>query len=186
METGQRDLSNMVFSDETFIPLQKPRGRETFWAKADRKADIDPGLVATLHSNRRDGLFIWGGANMNQKMDLEVFPGRSRENSDMYTHKILEERAIPQMDRIYSRKNYSLVQDWAPAHGSKETLHFLEEHNVDYLPKDRWPSNSPDLNPLDFRLWGQMKEKVYKHGESSNLKELEANVRKVTKQTSNR
>ena len=30
-----------------------------------------------------------------------------------------------------------------------------------YLP-DVWPPNSPDLNPVDYRIWGWMQERVYK------------------------
>ena len=51
-------------------------------------------------------------------------------------------------------------QDWAPAHGAKTTLAFLDDKIKDYLGKDMWPSNRPDLNPLDFSVWGYLEERL--------------------------
>ena len=39
----------------------------------------------------------------------------------------------------------------------------------------QWPARSPDLTPLDFFLWGYLKEKVYKSSPQS-LAELKANI----------
>ena len=51
-------------------------------------------------------------------------------------------------------------QDWAPAHGAKTTIRFLETEISSFLTKDLWPANSPDLNPLDFSIWGFMDEQL--------------------------
>ena len=40
-----------------------------------------------------------------------------------------------------------------------------------------WPARSPDLNPLDFFLWGYLKSKVYSPL-PNNLDELETNIRR--------
>src|ERR1700759_1054024 len=29
----------------------------------------------------------------------------------------------------------------------------------EFIKKDKWPPNSPDLNPLDFHIWGALNEK---------------------------
>jgi hypothetical protein len=31
----------------------------------------------------------------------------------------------------------------------------------DFIPPDLWPPNSPDLNPVDYKIWGLIQEKVY-------------------------
>ena len=33
----------------------------------------------------------------------------------------------------------------------------------DFIPPTVWPPNSPDLNPVDYKIWSVMQEKVYKH-----------------------
>jgi len=32
----------------------------------------------------------------------------------------------------------------------------------DFIPPMLWPQNSPDLNPVDYKVWSVMQEKVYK------------------------
>jgi len=32
----------------------------------------------------------------------------------------------------------------------------------DSIPPNLWPPNSPDLNPVDYRIWSLLQERVYK------------------------
>jgi len=32
----------------------------------------------------------------------------------------------------------------------------------EFIPPTLWPPNSPDLNPVDYKVWSVMQEKVYK------------------------
>lgn len=180
-EEGTRDLSKMVFSDETLMPMRKPRGKETFWAQAEKKAEVDPELLGTSHSNRRDGLLVWGCVNGKEKVDLMTMPSITRMDSSFYTDKVLAKHALPRLEKVYPDHDFSLQQDWAPCHGSNATKEFLKKKNVDFLSKDEWPSNSPDLNPMDYRVWGDLKNRVYKKGEPSTIGELERNVKEVSK-----
>ena len=57
-------------------------------------------------------------------------------------------------------------QDGAGAHNARIVTNYLNEHFPErwmgrYGPI-RWPARSPDLNPLDFFLWGYCKEEIYK------------------------
>ena len=56
-------------------------------------------------------------------------------------------------------------QDGAPAHRSREIRNLLRqkfEDRVVSLHNDvEWPPRSPDLTPLDFFLWGYLKQKVF-------------------------
>jgi len=47
---------------------------------------------------------------------------------------------------------------------------WLGEHCPDFINKDSWLPNSPDLNPLDYHVWGAMLEKF------SELKRKPQNV----------
>lgn len=55
--------------------------------------------------------------------------------------------------------------DGAPAHkaASSQTLlrSMFEDNIMGYGGLLEWPPRSPDLNPLDFFLWGFLKSKVY-------------------------
>ena len=30
-----------------------------------------------------------------------------------------------------------------------------------FIPPDLWPANSPDLNPVDYRIWSVVQQRVY-------------------------
>ncbi|QQP40475.1 Uncharacterized protein FKW44_014522, partial [Caligus rogercresseyi] len=52
------------------------------------------------------------------------------------------------------RNNYVFTQDGVPAHTSKKVQEFCKGNMASFWPADFWPSSSPDVNPLDFAVWG--------------------------------
>ena len=42
-------------------------------------------------------------------------------------------------------------------------LEKLTKEAPDFIPPTLWPLNSPDLNPVNYKIWLLMQEKVYKH-----------------------
>ena len=69
--------------------------------------------------------------------------------------------------------SYVFQQDGAPAHTSAATQNWIASHCPDFISKDQWPPNSPDLNPLDYHVWGAMLERYKSHKpKPSNKDEL--------------
>ena len=75
------------------------------------------------------------------------------------SHEILEQ--VPVDIRLRTR----FIHDEAPPHFSRVARQFLNRHFA-----NKWigrggpvacPARSPDLNPLDFHLWGHLKSIVY-------------------------
>ena len=54
-------------------------------------------------------------------------------------------------------------QDGAPAHRARETVELLQTEAPAFIPPTSWPPNSPDLNPVDYKIWSVMQEKVYRY-----------------------
>jgi len=53
-------------------------------------------------------------------------------------------------------------QDSAPAHRARETVQLLQQQTLEFISPDLWPPNSPDLNLVDYRIWGLIKQCIYK------------------------
>ena len=53
-------------------------------------------------------------------------------------------------------------QDNAPAHRARETVQLLTSETPDFIVPALWPANSPDLNPVDYQICGQLQERVYR------------------------
>jgi len=62
---------------------------------------------------------------------------------------------------------YKFQQDSTPAHRARETIVLLQPRNAwpptSYLQSpDLWSPSSPDLNRVDYRIWGIIQDRVYR------------------------
>ena len=57
--------------------------------------------------------------------------------------------------------DFIFQQDSAPAHRVRETISLLERETPAFISPDLWPPNSPDLNPVDYKIWSVMQQRVY-------------------------
>jgi len=58
-----------------------------------------------------------------------------------------------------------VADDSFPAHHAHKTVALLAR----FIGPDLWPPNSPDLNPVDYKVWGlMMQEHTYK----SSIKDM--------------
>lgn len=71
-------------------------------------------------------------------------------------------------------------QDGAPPHGTKVVREFLRRlFYHQWIGRNgpvAWPARSPDLTPLDFFLWGYLKNKIYRTFPNT-VDELKRNIK---------
>lgn len=93
---------------------------------------------------------------------------------------VLKKTLVPWMKGVASKYNKPFVfqQDGAPAHTAHTTQRFLEESNIKFWSKTMWPPSSPDLNPLDYAVWGQVEEMACSK-RHENVTELKKSVNKA-------
>ena len=80
---------------------------------------------------------------------------------------------LPVVRRI-AGNTYMFQQDNAPAHRACETVQLLQQRTPEFIWPGLWLSNCPDLNPVDYQIYGLMQERVYKTPvrDKSDLKQL--------------
>ena len=49
---------------------------------------------------------------------------------------------------------WTLQQDGAKAHTATDTVAWLRVNTPDFIEPNEWPSKSPELNVMDFSIWG--------------------------------
>ena len=81
-------------------------------------------------------------------------------NGQYYRDILLTRDLLPDI-RQYS-DYFTFQQDGAPAHSARETVELLKVETPDFIPPNLWPPNSPDLNPVDYKIRGILQERVYK------------------------
>ena len=75
-----------------------------------------------------------------------------------------------------SKKAITFVQDGAPAHTSKVAQTCCHKNLPSFIPKDEWPANSPDLNPVE-NIWSIIDEMKYSDPAPKTLDRLRKRLR---------
>lgn len=161
VDRDPRFASRVIFSDESLFTREGHFNSHNmhFWS------DENPTVTRPRSFQTRWKINLWAGIMGTQILGPIVLPdiltGQTyvellRDNLPDF----LEE--VP----LLERNKIVFQQDGAGPHNARIVTNYLNEHFPGrwmgrYGPI-RWPARSPDLNPLDFFLWGYCKEKVYK------------------------
>ena len=57
-------------------------------------------------------------------------------------------------------------------------VQLLTRETPDFIPPSLWPPNSPDLNPVDYHVWGVLQERVYRE----NIRTLDELRQRITEE----
>jgi len=97
----------------------------------------------------------------NWKVQLQEFvdPG-VKINGWYYLEVLLSQQLLPAIRQV-SGDLFVFQQDSAPAHRARETIKLLQRETPAFISPDLWPPNSPDLNPVNYKIWGVMLDRVY-------------------------
>uniref|UniRef100_A0A803KDU4 Transposase n=1 Tax=Xenopus tropicalis TaxID=8364 RepID=A0A803KDU4_XENTR len=110
-------------------------------------------------------VMVWGCFAASGPGRLAVIDGTM--NSTVY-QKILKENVRPSVRQLKLKRSWVLQQDNDPKHTSKSTSEWLKKNKMKTL---EWPSQSPDLNPIEM-LWHDLKKAVHAR-KPSNKAELQ-------------
>jgi len=56
---------------------------------------------------------------------------------------------------------FRVSNDGALSHRAKSTATFLQRTVPNFIEPSVWAPNSPDLNPVDYAVWGALRQSVY-------------------------
>jgi len=99
---------------------------------------------------------VSAGVCFGGKERSHFIPDKTKVNAKLYVDTLLPELA--QDFRSVLPSGFIFQQDGAPAHTAKLAQDWTAANCSEFIGKDEWPPNSPDLNPLDYHVWGAMLE----------------------------
>lgn len=123
---------------------------------------------------------VWCGVLNDQVIGPYFFRGNL--NSEEYL-RLLNTEILEVLDNIPVELRHNLWYqcDGAPIHNTRHVqerlLEIFRGKVIGRNMEQYWPPRSPDLTPLDFFLWGYLKQKVYKKRPFRNIDHLETVIR---------
>ena len=161
------------YSDEkNFDQDQKINRQNDRWLCAD-SSDVPhvmyPKFPATV-------MVLGVVSNEGHVMPSHFFPQGLRMNAAAYIE-VLEAVVKPWIDSMHGERLY-VFQDSASSHKAMTMQDWMSENLHDHITPNMWSPSSPDLNPLDYYVWGVVKRETNKHPHNT-LDSLRAAITRV-------
>lgn len=167
-------FSKVLWTDEASFNTAGIFNRKNthYWSKTNKH------LIKAIKKQGRQTVNVWCGIICDRIIG-PIFFDRSL-NGERYLE-LLRNEIMPLINDLPAniRENIIFQQDSAPYHTVAPVVNFLNQHFPLWIGRHgliSWPPRSPDLSPLDFFLWGALKNKVYKN-RSNNRNELKIKIR---------
>ncbi|CAF2137240.1 unnamed protein product [Rotaria magnacalcarata] len=93
---------------------------------------------------------VWLGACSNGISSLVIFEEGTVDHARCI--KEMLPVALKYGNKVFDN-DWTFQQDGATPHIHQLTQQWCQGHFPSFIEKDRWPPNSPDLNPLDHSIW---------------------------------
>jgi len=72
---------------------------------------------------------------------------------------------------MLSGNSFTFQHDGASAHRSRQTVAFLRLRVSEFVEAENWLPNSPNLNPVDYSIWGAV-QLVYRRRRTRDVEHL--------------
>lgn len=167
-------LTNILFTDEAGFSREVIFNYHNnhFWA------DVNPRKISQRKHQVRFCVNVWLGIIGDVLLGPVFLPNRL--NGASYLDFLIN--MLPELldgMTLHERTTMWFMQDGAPPHFTLDVRHHLNmTFGNRWIARGgpvAWPARSPDLNPLDFCLWGYLKSLVYQTP-VENMEELQERV----------
>ena len=138
------------------------------------RMDIEDDRIYVERSGFNDQIMVSVAVSKLGKTSMFFVEPGVKVNGPYYRNHLLADM-IPEMDTLANHQPYIFMQDGARSHTATETVEYLQsQQHLDLIAPNEWPPNSPDLNPVDFCIWGKLKTNVYRGRRITSIEQLRA------------
>jgi inhibitor of nuclear factor kappa-B kinase subunit alpha len=154
---GVRNICKIIFTDEKIFSLDETGAHPLVKFHCPSSKRYQESLKCGRSSNHHSpGIMVWGGVSKLSKTPLIFVEPGAKVNAEYYQNNILLQLKTWCTTALNGVESITLQQDWAPAHRARSTKSWLRNNQIHFLDEDLYPAASPDLNPMDYSIWGWM------------------------------
>uniref|UniRef100_A0A1I7XRQ5 DDE_3 domain-containing protein n=1 Tax=Heterorhabditis bacteriophora TaxID=37862 RepID=A0A1I7XRQ5_HETBA len=168
------DWTKVVSSDQSKFNHSGPDGKKFMHRHLGE--EFMPKCTIPTIKHGGGSVMVWAAFNRNGPGPFHIAEGIMDSTSYI---RILEDNLLPYVRSQRLGRDWIFQQDNDPKHSSNATKRWLHQKKI---TKMEWPSQSRDLNPIE-NLWNGAEKEVQRQ-KPSNIKELEAVIKKAWPQIS--
>lgn len=151
------------FTDEKLFTVatpNNPQNNRLYVSSVSRKKDISASRLLSTRPTFSQSVMVSVGVSALGRTGIYFVEPGTKINGQYYRDVLLMQHLLPDM-REHS-EYFVFQQDSAPSHRARLTVELLQKETPAFISPALWPPNSPDLNPVDYRIWSIMEERVYR------------------------
>jgi len=153
-------LKHLLFTDEATFT----RDGVYNYHNAHTWSEVNPHAIRDDNFQRSFKVNVWCGMLGNILLgpyEMSYLDGETYLNFLQEDFEEMLDEHVP----LLTRQNMTFMHDGAPAHYSTDVRNYLNlSYGQNWIGRggpQPWPARSPDLTPMDFFLWGHLKDLVY-------------------------
>ncbi|CAM4765452.1 unnamed protein product [Rotaria magnacalcarata] len=142
----------ILFSDENFFDIDGVHNSQNdrVWTIDRADADKNGGIKQKRKFSQK--VMVSLGACSKGVTPLVILDEGTIDHA-VYIEKVLPV-ALKYGNRVFG-SDWVFQQDDPKPHSHHLTQQWCRDNFPSFIGKDRWPPNSPDLNPLDYSIWDE-------------------------------
>ncbi|XP_065662814.1 uncharacterized protein LOC136085435 [Hydra vulgaris] len=156
---GHCAVQNIIFSDEKLFVMEQSFNAKNNAVWSTSLKNIPQSLGTVQRYQNRSSVMVWAPVYSKEKLLLIFIERGTKINAVSYQESVLKAILQPEANLLYPNGDWCFQQDSAPAHTAKTTQEWHQQNCSKFIAEDEWSPSSPDLNPLDFCVWGILESK---------------------------
>jgi inhibitor of nuclear factor kappa-B kinase subunit alpha len=158
--SGTNRVNSIVFSDEKIFTVEEKLNKQNDRIYAGAIEDIPVEIRTVQRFQSPSSFMVWVAVSAQGKFPLVFVERGVKVNKSYYQREILEKIVKPAGQQIFKNQQWKFQQDSAPPHSAKINQTWCGVNLPDFISSSEWSPSSPDLNPMDYSIWGILEAKV--------------------------
>jgi len=160
---------NILFIDEKIFTIKEPYNYQYNKIYAQMSLEVHSEGAGGHHPSY---VMVWWVVSHQGVTPLHFFEKGVKTGARVCQEDVLHGVVKPLNTTVFSGQKWVFRQDSAPAHKAKTTQEWLRRNVQAFFGAKDLPSGSPDLNPLDYKLWAVLEDMAWRkrHNNLDSLK----------------